>query len=182
MYRDVQRWQREGNRNATIERTCGEMDDIREQIYRMREEHLSRLQSLGQVCQEEDKPFARAAARERRSQAKYHATSVEGCAFLPRPEALGTTELRLMLSLCAVTESGVERGDVDGREEEEEEGAGCRKTYDKVEWFDEWNEMASERNERASCAIETEQNKEFKVRMRAGKENWKKILEKDDVH
>lgn len=49
MYRDVQRWQREGNRNATIERTCGEMQDVMGQIYRMREEHEHRLQSLGQV-------------------------------------------------------------------------------------------------------------------------------------
>ncbi|OAQ82470.1 hypothetical protein VFPBJ_05054 [Purpureocillium lilacinum] len=48
MYRDVQRWQREGNRNATIERTCGEMHDVMGQIYRMREEHDHRLQSLGQ--------------------------------------------------------------------------------------------------------------------------------------
>ncbi|PNY25426.1 Uncharacterized protein TCAP_04635 [Tolypocladium capitatum] len=49
MYRDVQRWQREGNRSATIERTCGEMQDVLGQIYRMREEHDHRLQSLGQV-------------------------------------------------------------------------------------------------------------------------------------
>ncbi|RSL99457.1 hypothetical protein CDV31_012178 [Fusarium ambrosium] len=49
MYRDVQRWQREGNRSATIERTCGEMHDVMGQIYRMREEHDHRLQSLGQV-------------------------------------------------------------------------------------------------------------------------------------
>ncbi|KAJ3456804.1 hypothetical protein MRS44_016827 [Fusarium solani] len=47
MYRDVQRWHREGNRSATIERTCGEMHDIMGQIYRMREEHDHRLQSLG---------------------------------------------------------------------------------------------------------------------------------------
>ncbi|EGU72179.1 hypothetical protein FOPG_19447 [Fusarium oxysporum f. sp. conglutinans race 2 54008] len=48
MYRDVQRWQREGNRNATIERTCAEMQEVLGQIYRMREEHDHRLQSLGQ--------------------------------------------------------------------------------------------------------------------------------------
>ncbi|KAM5360459.1 hypothetical protein ACJZ2D_013737 [Fusarium nematophilum] len=47
MYRNVQRWQREGNRTATIERTCGEMHDVMGQIYRMREEHDHRLQSLG---------------------------------------------------------------------------------------------------------------------------------------
>ncbi|CZR49715.1 uncharacterized protein FPRO_14807 [Fusarium proliferatum ET1] len=33
MYRDVQRWQREGNRNATIERTCAEMQEALGQIY-----------------------------------------------------------------------------------------------------------------------------------------------------
>ncbi|EXK80461.1 hypothetical protein FOQG_15004 [Fusarium oxysporum f. sp. raphani 54005] len=48
MYRDVQRWQRERNRNATIERTCAEMQEVLGQIYRMREEHDHRLQSLGQ--------------------------------------------------------------------------------------------------------------------------------------
>ncbi|VTT78669.1 unnamed protein product [Fusarium fujikuroi] len=48
MYRDVQRWQREGNRNATIERTWAEMQEALGQIYRMREEHDHRLQSLGQ--------------------------------------------------------------------------------------------------------------------------------------
>ncbi|CAJ0549240.1 Ff.00g028530.m01.CDS01 [Fusarium sp. VM40] len=47
MYRDIQRWQREGNRNATIERTCSEMHDAIDQIYHMREEHNHRLQSLG---------------------------------------------------------------------------------------------------------------------------------------
>jgi nucleoside phosphorylase len=46
MYRDVQRWQREGNRNATIERTSGEMRDVLEQIHRIGEEHKDRLQSL----------------------------------------------------------------------------------------------------------------------------------------
>ncbi|KAL7897318.1 hypothetical protein HDV64DRAFT_252430 [Trichoderma sp. TUCIM 5745] len=49
MYRDVQRWQMEGNRNATIERTCGEMEEVVGQIQRMRDEHGHRLQSLGQV-------------------------------------------------------------------------------------------------------------------------------------
>ncbi|EGU75345.1 hypothetical protein FOXB_14155 [Fusarium oxysporum f. sp. conglutinans Fo5176] len=52
MYRDVQRWQREGNRNATIERTCAEMQEVLGQIYRMREEHDHRLQSLGQGYQD----------------------------------------------------------------------------------------------------------------------------------
>ncbi|KAF5696850.1 ankyrin repeat [Fusarium mundagurra] len=57
MYRDVQRWQREGNRTATIERTCGEMQDVLGQIYRMREEHDHRLQSLGQCESESVKAF-----------------------------------------------------------------------------------------------------------------------------
>lgn len=52
MYRDVQRWQREGNRNATIERTCGEMQEVLGQIYRMQEEHAQRLRTLGQVSLE----------------------------------------------------------------------------------------------------------------------------------
>lgn len=56
MYRDVQRWQMEGNRNATIERTCGEMEEVVGQIQRMRDEHGHRLQSLGQV-REKPSPF-----------------------------------------------------------------------------------------------------------------------------
>ncbi|XWW94882.1 hypothetical protein V2A60_002831 [Cordyceps javanica] len=50
MARDVERWQREGNRRATIERTCGEMREVADQIYRMRDEHYQRTSSLGQVC------------------------------------------------------------------------------------------------------------------------------------
>jgi hypothetical protein len=46
MYHDMQRWQSEGNRNATIERTCGEMLDVLEQIHRIAEEHKTRVQSL----------------------------------------------------------------------------------------------------------------------------------------
>lgn len=49
MARDVDRWQREGNRRATIERTCGEMREVAAQIYRMNEEHTQRTSSLGQV-------------------------------------------------------------------------------------------------------------------------------------
>lgn len=49
MYRDVHRWQREGNRSATIERTCQDMQDVQGQIFRMQEDHGNRLQSLGQV-------------------------------------------------------------------------------------------------------------------------------------
>ncbi|GKU16173.1 unnamed protein product [Fusarium langsethiae] len=54
MYGDVQRWQREGNLNATIERTYTEIQEVHGQIYRMREEHTHRLQSLGQVGLEYD--------------------------------------------------------------------------------------------------------------------------------
>lgn len=49
MVRDVERWQREGNRSATIERTCDEIEEVRGQIYRIAQEHEHRLQSLGQV-------------------------------------------------------------------------------------------------------------------------------------
>ncbi|KAK8147427.1 hypothetical protein G3M48_001629 [Beauveria asiatica] len=49
MARDVERWQREGNRRATIERTCGEMQEVADQIYNMRSEHHQRKSSLGQV-------------------------------------------------------------------------------------------------------------------------------------
>lgn len=48
MYRDVQRWRMEGNRSATIEKTCGEMEEIGGQIQRMRDEHDHRLQLFGQ--------------------------------------------------------------------------------------------------------------------------------------
>lgn len=50
MYRDVERWQREGGRPATVERTCGEMQDVLTQISRLQDEHRQRLRSLGQVC------------------------------------------------------------------------------------------------------------------------------------
>ncbi|KAG6017401.1 hypothetical protein E4U41_004220, partial [Claviceps citrina] len=48
MYRDVQRWQREPNRSATIEVTCREMEIVLGQLYLMRHEHVFRLQSLNQ--------------------------------------------------------------------------------------------------------------------------------------
>ncbi|OAQ58110.2 hypothetical protein VFPPC_11318 [Pochonia chlamydosporia 170] len=47
MYRDVQRWQQEANRNAIIETTCGEMQEISGQIYRLNEEHEFRVQEIG---------------------------------------------------------------------------------------------------------------------------------------
>lgn len=49
MYCDVQRWQREGNRNATIEMTCGEMHDIHVQIWCMEKEHNEKLRNIGRV-------------------------------------------------------------------------------------------------------------------------------------
>ncbi|EJP66059.1 uncharacterized protein BBA_05030 [Beauveria bassiana ARSEF 2860] len=53
MARDVERWQREGNRRATIERTCGEMREVADQIHNMRAEHYHRTSSLGQarICE-----------------------------------------------------------------------------------------------------------------------------------
>jgi hypothetical protein len=47
MYRDVARWQREGGRPATVERTCADMADVQEQIDRMREDHRQRTAHLG---------------------------------------------------------------------------------------------------------------------------------------
>lgn len=49
MYRDVERWQREGGKPATIERTTADMKDILAHIYRMTSDHDYKLQSLGQV-------------------------------------------------------------------------------------------------------------------------------------
>ncbi|KAF4121408.1 Conserved hypothetical, protein [Geosmithia morbida] len=48
MFRNVERWQRDGSLPATVERTCGEMDEVLAQINQRKEEHLQRLQSLGQ--------------------------------------------------------------------------------------------------------------------------------------
>lgn len=49
MYRDVERWHREGGKPATIERTTAEMHDVWAHIERMTAEHEARLRSLGQV-------------------------------------------------------------------------------------------------------------------------------------
>ncbi|KAL7809554.1 hypothetical protein V8C26DRAFT_266912 [Trichoderma gracile] len=49
MVSDVERWQKEGNRSATIERTEGEMAVVREQICAMQKEHAARQFSLAQV-------------------------------------------------------------------------------------------------------------------------------------
>ncbi|KAH0489714.1 hypothetical protein TgHK011_010131 [Trichoderma gracile] len=48
MVSDVERWQKEGNRSATIERTEGEMAVVREQICAMQKEHAARQFSLAQ--------------------------------------------------------------------------------------------------------------------------------------
>ncbi|KPM41876.1 hypothetical protein AK830_g4722 [Neonectria ditissima] len=48
MHRDLQRWQHEGNRSATIERTTHRMQEIMGQISRMRVEHDHRVRSHGQ--------------------------------------------------------------------------------------------------------------------------------------
>lgn len=45
MHRDVQRWQKEGNRSATIERTSSEMREVQGQIARMQQEHANRARS-----------------------------------------------------------------------------------------------------------------------------------------
>jgi hypothetical protein len=45
MQRDIHRWQREGNRSATIERTTSEMEEVGGQIGRMRAEHSNRENS-----------------------------------------------------------------------------------------------------------------------------------------
>lgn len=49
MSRDVERWQREGNRKATVERTLRDMQEVADQMLRMNDEHISRTSSLGQV-------------------------------------------------------------------------------------------------------------------------------------
>lgn len=45
MYRDVERWQREGGRPATVERTCDEMQEVAGQIHRLQMEHSQRANS-----------------------------------------------------------------------------------------------------------------------------------------
>ena len=49
MDRDVKRWQREGGRPATIERTTAEMQEVSAQMWRLQEEHDQRAIHLGQV-------------------------------------------------------------------------------------------------------------------------------------
>lgn len=49
MYRDVERWQREGGRPATVERTCDEMQEVADQINRLQLEHEQRSGSLSLV-------------------------------------------------------------------------------------------------------------------------------------
>lgn len=49
MERDVRRWTQEGGRTATIERTIGEINDLRNIIYEMREAHDNAANPLRQV-------------------------------------------------------------------------------------------------------------------------------------
>ncbi|ODA80902.1 hypothetical protein RJ55_03862 [Drechmeria coniospora] len=48
MYWNVKRWEGEGNRRATIERTNGEMLELQRQIKGMSDEHAYKLRNLGQ--------------------------------------------------------------------------------------------------------------------------------------
>ncbi|KAG5953233.1 hypothetical protein E4U53_006246 [Claviceps sorghi] len=163
MYRDVQRWQREGNRNATIERTCSEMDDIREQIYRMRGEHLSKLQSLGQVClvqEEGEKLSARAGAQETGLRVSAKRRQWRGA---PSRSIQGIMELRLMLSPRAVTESGVEGG----RERRRGDGGPNAARHDKVEWFDGWYDMTSKKRRERTALPSPGRDRQFRNQMRA---------------
>ena len=46
MKRDIDRWRREGNRTATIERTLGEMHEVEGQIREKNQEHWERLNNI----------------------------------------------------------------------------------------------------------------------------------------
>ncbi|KAK7224215.1 hypothetical protein V2G26_012218 [Clonostachys chloroleuca] len=46
MWRDVCRWQREGGKPATVERTYGEMCIILTKIYKLKQDHDARCQPL----------------------------------------------------------------------------------------------------------------------------------------
>jgi hypothetical protein len=46
MRRDIDRWYREGNRTATIERTTQEMEEVTAQVARKHQEHWERLSSI----------------------------------------------------------------------------------------------------------------------------------------
>lgn len=46
MSRDIDRWRREGNRTATIERTTTEMYEVEGQIRDKRQEHWERLNNI----------------------------------------------------------------------------------------------------------------------------------------
>lgn len=47
MGKDVERWRREGNRRATIEKTEYDMDEVRMAIDKLWTEHEEKLRSLG---------------------------------------------------------------------------------------------------------------------------------------
>lgn len=44
---DIERWQREGNRTATIEKAYSDMKEIEEALQRMYRQHEEKLHSLG---------------------------------------------------------------------------------------------------------------------------------------
>ena len=46
MHRDVERWQREGNRSATIERTCDEIAEVEGQLYNLQMQHDEKVSGL----------------------------------------------------------------------------------------------------------------------------------------
>ncbi|KAF3761935.1 hypothetical protein M406DRAFT_324289 [Cryphonectria parasitica EP155] len=47
MEQDVERWRREGNRKATIEKTLNDMEDIKDAMNKIHYEHQERLMMLG---------------------------------------------------------------------------------------------------------------------------------------
>ncbi|KAJ0384870.1 hypothetical protein COL922a_007482 [Colletotrichum nupharicola] len=46
MQRDIERWYREGNRKATIERTSIEMQEVQRQIHEMQTSHWTRQNTI----------------------------------------------------------------------------------------------------------------------------------------
>lgn len=47
MWQDVERWRKEGNRRATIEKTEYDMVEVQEAIHKIRLEHEEKLRSIG---------------------------------------------------------------------------------------------------------------------------------------
>lgn len=46
MARDIERWQREGNRPATIEKTYNEMQEVQEQLNALQARHVQKTSTL----------------------------------------------------------------------------------------------------------------------------------------